>query len=165
MRSKQKKRKINEGKAGDDAGLITAIEQYDEGMNKEIQKKNENLSEPLEEREKALDDTLQQLHNAEDPLITQIENSCNERFSSMQTILMKLIDEKITKNLNFGRTKQLSYASTTAGIDNEAISANTNLRQQVPNTQSFRSLMMATKNKELAEERDKKERMCNIICA
>ena len=111
-KSKQKKRKINKGNAVDDSGLITAIEQYDEGMNKEIQilkKQNENLSERLEEREKALDDTLQQLQNAEDPLIKQIENTFNERFSSMQTILMKSIDEKINKNLNLGRTNKLSY--------------------------------------------------------
>ena len=164
-KSKQKKRKINEGNAGDDAGLIAAIEQYDEGVNKEIEilkKQNENLSERLEEREKALDDTLQQLQNAEDPLIKQIENTFNERFNSMQTILMKSIDEKINKNLNLGKSNKPSYASTAADVNNESISANSK-PQQVPNTQSFRSFMMATRNEELAEERDKKERMCNII--
>ena len=116
----------------------------------------------MEERKKALDETLQQLQNAEEPLMKQIEKTLEDRFNSMQTILMSFIDEKINKSLNQRFTNAMSFAFATSGANASFTQADIK-QQQSTNPQSFRELMLATRNEELAEEKEKKERMKNMI--
>ena len=165
---KQKKRRIDEEHESVDTAVCL-------DGNKELQKEMERLREEnktLTERlQKALDKTSQQPEETNDTaieetknesLVERIENSFNERFAAMQANLVEIIDEKIS-NVNSNSSSipinQKSYASTTAGNSETS----NKQHQKIPSVQNFRSLMMSARNEELAEEKDKKERMCNII--
>ena len=178
MNQKQKKRKINKDIINDDTTIESA-----EKTSKEIEilkKQNETLSERLDEREAALDEALQQLADAADndfslddtmennALLDKIENSIQNRFNSMQVNLINMIDKKLESNNKDTCNKILSYASTvTKNID--TINADSDPSKEIkspltaPTVEDFRSIMMSTRNEELAEEREKKERCCNII--
>lgn len=178
MSQKQKKRKINKDIINDD----TTIESV-EKTNREIEnlkKQNETLNERLDEREQALDDALQQLADATDHdfsfddtmdnnvLLDKIENSIQNRFNTMQVNLINIIDKKLQTNSKDTCNKILSYASTVTKTTN-TLSADPNSKKEVRSplptstAEDFRSIMMSTRNEELAEEREKKERCCNII--
>ena len=91
-----------------------------------------------------------------DSTITFIEKVIDSRFNTMQNNLVNLIEERLNANCN-----ETSYASTTKGTQNNRITTITNPNK--PHAPNFRSIMMSTRNEELAEQRDKKARESNII--
>ena len=157
-KSKQKKRRIDENTSEDPSKQEL----------ERLREQNQNLTERLNERETALDKTLQQRSITDETagesresksLVEIIERTFNERFKNMQTNLIEIIEEKIYVNSNSKTDNKRSYASTTAGI----FETSNKQHEIIPSVQNFRSLMMSTRNEELAEEKDKKERSCNII--
>ena len=169
---KQKKRKINEDKSEEDG--VNEIESHT--TNEEIEKlkkEKETLNERLNERETVLDETLQRLaavndtptttSNENKQLINHIEKSINDQISNMQVNLFSMIDEKI-KSTWKNTEHSPSYASVTQG-DKIAEDTSQGVRHHKikPTIENFRTIMMKTKNEELAEQKDKKERACNII--
>ena len=149
---------------------------YNESQKKNLEierlkKDNENLNERLTERETELDETLQKLADSDCPnaeknknksLIEKIEISIQNRFDVLQQDLKILIDEKINdKSNNVGN---VSYASAITYEGNKDGNTQQQKINQMKNaTEDFRTIMMSTRNEELAEEREKKLRSCNII--
>ena len=131
----------------------------------ELKKQNESLKEQISERTQTSDEPLKDITNSEkltfkphegDTIITYLEKAIDNRINSMQNNLVNLIEEKLNTNCT-----EKSYASTTKGITNNETTTITNPNKAVvPN---FRSIMMSTRNEELAEQRDKKARESNII--
>ena len=170
-KSTQKKRRIDEENPSDDNNVSNDDTEIVTQEIERLRKQNENLNERLNEREMALDETLQQLADANNTaveskesksLVDRIEKTFTERFKNMQANLIEIIDEKININSNSKINDKRSYASTAAGtVENNTTQGIPH--QIIPSAQNFRSLMMSTRNEELAEEKDKKERMCNII--
>ena len=136
-----------------------------------LRKENESLNERLNERETELDETLQKLAETDSPtnepsgknLLKEIEKSMQNRFTEMQKNLTHLIDEKIKVN-SCANTGEPTYASTILGYNTEP-NNNTGQKQsnQATPINNFRTIMMSTRNEELAEEKDKKLRSCNVI--
>ena len=137
-----------------------------------LRKENENLSERLSERENELDETLQKLAENDPPtaepsgknLLVKIEKSIQDRFTEMQKNLTDLIDEKMKVN-NHVSIGEPTYASAMLGYNKEPNENTGQVKQsnQATAINNFRTIMMSTRNEELAEEKDKKLRSCNII--
>ena len=166
-KSTQKKRRIDEESPTAESKLSNET-QSSENVNQEIKrlrKQNENLIERLHESAKALED--QQLKAAEESqkgpdaenrsLFTKIDKSIEEKFKIMESKLIDQIEKKISSKQ--GQNK--SFVCALTGIENSE--KNEKEQQLVPGTQNFRSLMMSARNEELAEEKDRNERSCNII--
>ena len=147
---------------------------------KTLQKQIESLNERLTEREAELHESLQKLAdidaskptNQSNAMATEINKSIDEKLNTMQTTIINLMEEKLNTITKQNEDKVLaisnqinerSYASAILG-DNTDKNTNSNRRNQVtPAVSNFRSIMMSTKNEELAEQRDQEIRSCNII--
>jgi len=89
-----------------------------------------------------------------------------KRCDSIEVSLIKIIDEKLNTNIKNKNNILSSYASiiTEDGKDSRKPSQKAKQYNGSPAiVEDFRSLMMSTRNEELAEEKDKKGRVCNII--
>ena len=170
-KQKQKKRRINEETS------VDSDEEF-ERKEKEIERlkqQNENLNERLDERENELHDVLQKMAAIDCPtnisnesklLLGQIEKSIKERFDTMQNTFTKMIDEKFDVNAKVTDDKLLSYAATVTKNITETTNSSNSVQEDnqiKTTTENYRSLMMSTRNEELAEQREKRERACNII--
>ena len=81
-----------------------------------------------------------------------------ERLDSLQENLMKIVNEKRISDKRIETERPLSYAETTAShLPLEKSS------QEQLSVESFQSIMTATRNAEIAEQKDREERACNII--
>ena len=123
----------------------------------------------MAKKENELDKTLQKLGNA-DSLSASSKNNCTldqmekfmiNGFSVMQKSLVNLIERKINVT-NTTDNGGLSYKSVDSG---NLKGLQKEIGNKVNNTvtENFRSIMMSTRNEELAEEREKRKRSCNII--
>ena len=163
----QKRRRIND----ENANVAHVVEKTNEeaGNGKIIEKLTklcDTLSERLSEREIALNGANQILSDTENPLsessktktLNNIEESLPKQFDALQANLIKIINEKC----KFARKKEskepLSYAETTTSH----LPLNKSSQKQ-SSVDNFRSIMMATRNAEIAEQKDRKERACNLI--
>lgn len=164
-KQKQKKRRFNEEDASEEDSVIDRLRQQ-----------NESLNERLDERENALDEALQKLADIDCPtlesnenkiLLSQIERSVQNKIEGMQDILISMINEKLESSTKNTDKKSTSWASVTTGETSSDLSNDnvqeTHNRQITPVVQELRSIMMSTRNEEMAEQREKKERVCNII--
>ena len=169
-KSIQKKKRIDDENTTDGQNYNEETERKNQEI-EQLRKQNETLHERLNERETALDETLQRLADADSPavkptegkvVLDHIEKSIEERFNNMQEILINIIDKKLKSEPRDKSNR--TYASTTSGenTDMESIQETRN-HQMTPIAENFRSIMMSTRNEELAEQKDKKERACNII--
>ena len=166
----QKRRRVDDEDDTEDEQNPRSSEDID-AKNKEIEtlkKQNENLNIRLDEREDELHKTLQQLADIDPPLMERnekeimrhVEQTIDNRMKTMQENLVNLIKENLC--IQAKTELSTSYASATKG--QELHDSNiTKINSTKPVISNFRSIMMATKNEELAEERDKKARECNII--
>ena len=89
-------------------------------------------------------------------LIEEMESAIDDRFSRMQEALGKIIDEKI-KNSD---TKTKDVPAPNNALPTGSYAEATNSKTQV---RSFREIVAAAKNEELAEERERNARINNII--
>ena len=170
---KQKKRKINEDEVIVEESTSkqsenSILKDKDLAMKEKqislLAQENEALNARLTEREQALDETLKQLADADTPVvgIDKVEKIINDKMTTMQTKLFEMINKKLDdKAIHNNNTTTVSYAAATNG---KKIGFQEPRKQQMkPMIENFRTIMMATKNEELAEIRDKKERSKNLI--
>lgn len=169
---KQKKRKINEDERTVDESTeeqcetVTSKDKDLAMKEKQISllaQENESLNVRLTEREQALHESLKQLADADTPVvgIDKVEKIINDKMNTMQTKLFEMINKKLDDNsANSNNTTTVSYAAVTNGSKAEE---DLRKQQMKPMIENFRTIMMATKNEELAEIRDKKERSRNLI--
>mgnify|MGYP001147636944 CR=1 FL=1 len=166
-KSAQKKRRIEDWMRN----KLTNEESEDLTVNKELEnlkKKNENLIQRIHEREKALEDYHQQCIAAEESdkrskrenelLIKELGRSFEEKFNNMETKLMDLINHKTS--IESSSKSKLTFASAVTGVDT---SIQNRMPHQTVNKQNFKEIMMSTRNEEIMEERDRKQRINNII--
>ena len=160
-----KRRRINEEEI-DNAEVVLKDNEI-----KRITTENKNLRERLNERETTLQETFQKLAEADSinandkngTFLEKMESFMQKRFDEMQSNLTTMIDQKIDKSISGTVTN--TYASAISGDNREVKDAISTQLEQAnrSTTDNFRSIMLSARNEELAEERDKKLRACNII--
>ena len=112
-----------------------------------LQKENERLKRQLGEETDNNDDTPDTPMDT-GKMMKMIEEKLNRGFQAIQTNLTNTIDERL--NTPSTQNQQRSYA-TAVGINRTA------------KVSDLRSIMLANKNEEIEEEKDKKNRIKNII--
>jgi len=115
-----------------------------------LQKENERLKRQLGEETDKNDDTQDTPDTPMDTgkMMKMIEEKLNRGFQAIQTNLTNTIDERL--NTPSTQNQQRSYA-TAVGINRTA------------KVSDLRSIMLANKNEEIEEEKDRKNRIKNII--
>jgi len=88
-------------------------------------------------------------------LLNDMQTTMASQLAEMKDSIQTSIEEKI-KNIH-GENQSRTYASATIGNEGEVRSSSAVARND------FRTLMMNTKNEELAEENERKSRSCNLI--
>ena len=179
-KQKQKKKNINEDPMPHDQPTEQpeALAMKDQQI-KILQDQNESLNKRLDERENKLDKAIQQLtgldktNNLNDKFAIEINKSIDNRINAMQSTIINLMETKlneITKQnedkfiaINNKQNVESSYATALGGKDGGRPDVSVTNNQFTPTVANFRSIMMSTKNEELAEQKDKEMRSRNII--
>ena len=155
-----KKRKLN-----DTAADVMGIAMTEELANKDIlinNLRNENKSLKAEAASKLPRPTTKTPAKPEfATMMKELKSDMEKRFVQLEKSFQKSIEEKLgdhVKEVPAGNTTVVSsYASATASNIQNTLQSIRN------NPTPFREIMMNTRNEELAEEREKKSRCCNII--
>ena len=168
-KTQQKRRRINEVSSNEEIFVGTTHEDTEQDkMIDQLKKQHNTLSERLNERENTLNKAIQKLNEAKnqpielnknEQLLSKIETSIQERFRAIQVSLLERIDEKLKFDRRNESGEPLSYAEMTS----EHYCSLKKPIQEQPIVDNFRSILTATRNTELAEQRDREKRACNIV--
>ena len=87
----------------------------------------------------------------------EIGISFEQKLNKMETKLIDLINHRTS--IESSSKNKLTFASAVTGVDTTL----NRMPYQTTNNQDFKAIMMSTRNEELMEERDRKQRISNII--
>ena len=118
---------------------------------------NESIA--IEEIDEVNHPNIEQASTTEKLIVDKIDRSIDKRFESMQTKLIKTINE----NLNMSHKSSPTYASTLQGNGiKDKDSDGTNIWQDNQD-RHFKNIIMNAKNEEIMEKKDKERRAANAI--
>ena len=156
---KQKKRKLGSNNRFEDVDPKIGSKEVTHENAIEMRKlksQNDELVKSLN----AKDLMIANITNEKDELIASIDKTIANRINIAEEEFVKIIESKFSTKWN----NLKSYASATRLEDEESVKYTVKKQGGNQNTQSNeRMLVMKLKNEELVEERNKKERECNIM--